>query len=171
MEGQMGDMTPQWKTAYGLSGRFVATEMLVATTGQFEISLELRNDRDKPIAVQMANPFVLQVKIFDAAGKVVEPRVHRSEVAASRQWQNILPSEAVRQIVSTPITRKANNVTHRIVAYLDLKTEQWQLYPGSYQLRGRYLSPGYLGTAPAEAWHGLLDLPPIELCVEKKRRQ
>jgi len=137
--------------------------------------VELKNDSAKPLAVP--NHFLLEAKVFDAAGKEIKDRQPLPSSAAiiPLAWRKVPVGGSLSGYVSLPAYLSRNGSVVPLESYrsrakgdgtvpLFLGEREWLLKPGRYRAKAT-LTVEKAKSSPSDAWSGRLELPPVEFTV------
>ena len=154
------------KPVLQLSGRLRVAELRITSDQHFQLTLEMANRGDTPLAVQCGNPHIFSITILDGAGKQVKPTSARIDVLSSPQW-GVIPGRAY---LGFPVSIRSQDGAKG--SHLDITTLIWKLPPGKYRISGEFSSgkaADFMGKpGKAKIWEGKIELPPVDIEIVEK---
>ena len=161
------EKNPWSETVNGLSGRLLVAREKIGTTEYFQLTLEVRNVGNSPLALQTKNPFAFTLRVLDGAGKVVAATSVRIDLwLRFPQWA-IVPASCY---LGTPVSIQSKDGAAG--SHLDITTTIWKLPAGRYRLTAEYASKGFRESPDkpknVTVWQGKLVLPPVDVEIEPK---
>jgi hypothetical protein len=146
-----------------LSGRLRVAEPKITADQHFQLTLELANRGQIPLAVQSWNPHVFTITLLNGAGKHVQPTSARVDIMSAPQW-GVIPR---RGYLGFPVSTQSRDRARG--SHLDITTLIWKLSPGKYRICGEYSSgraADFMGKpGKATIWQGKLKLPAVDIEV------
>ncbi len=154
------------KPVSNLAGRLRIAKTRITTDEHFQLTLELSNRGNIPLAVQSGNPHIFSLTVLDGAGEEVKPTSIRIDVLSQPQW-GVIPRSSY---LGFPVSIQSQDGAKG--SHLDIITLIWKLSPGKYRISGSFASgraAEFMGEpGKAKIWEGKIELASLDIEVFQK---